>query len=125
MSPIFRLKLLAIIIAAVSCESKCDHPIDIFEGASFKKGQKYVLTIGEDELKRSENFLIGMSRGKYEKIGSYCCKKDSVKVQFTLGAHDTVFFISPKKTKRLLVGSYFDGNILVATDENPDAWIKM
>ena len=81
--------------------------------------------IEDGELEQSENFWIGMSRGKYKKIASYCCIKDSIKVKFTLDDSDTVFYISPKKTKRLLIGSYFDGSILVATDENSDAWIKM
>lgn len=126
MRPIFRIKLLVLlIIATVSCKSKCDQSIDVFEGASFRKGQKYVLVIGEGEMERSENFWVAMSRGKYKKIGSYCCQEDSVKVRFSLDQSDTIFYISPIKTKRLLIGSYFDGAILVATDANPEAWIKM
>lgn len=116
---------VVIIIAAASCKPNCERSIDIFEGANFNKGQKYTLTIGDAELERSENFWTSMSRGKYKKVAGYCCKKDSVKVKFTLDNSDTVFYISAEKTKRLLVGSYFDGTILVATDENPDAWIKM
>lgn len=126
MSLISRIKVLALIaIAVVSCKSKCDQPIDVFEGASFKRGQKYVLEIGDGEMERSETFSFPMSRGKYEKIGTYCCPKDSAKVKFSLDTVDTIFYISPGKTKRLLVGSYSDGTILVATDANPDAWIKM
>ena len=121
-----KLVMLALFILLMSnCKPKCDASIDIYEGSRFQKGQRYSLSIENGELEKSQSFWAEMSRGTFQKLDSYCISKDSIKVQFTLDGRDTVFYVNRSKTKRLLVGSYFDGAIMVATDENPEMWTKM
>src|ERR1700749_18887 len=116
MRPIYFKLLFLILLIEGSCEKNCDSYIDVYEGSKFKKGQEYILDIESGDYKKSETFWANMSRGKYEKLTTYCTAKDSILVKFTLDKRDTSFYISSKKTHRLLIGSYYDGTILIATD---------
>lgn len=115
-----------VLLVLLGCKTECKNEIVIFEGLYFEKGQSYKLEIENGDLVKSETFSKTQIRGQnFNEIDSYCCKVDSCKVKFTLDSKDTVFYISPKKTRRLLIGSDINGNFSIATDENRNAWIRM
>lgn len=115
---------MAMLIGCCGCGSNCGRQIVVYQGRYFQEGQRFELSI-DGELLASEKFEKGFQSNEPEKIKTYCCMNDSCKVKFILGDNDTVFYISPRRTKRLKVGSDIDGNFAVATDENKRAWIKL
>ena len=116
--------ILTIVIGCYGCMTNCKRQISIYLGLYFQKGQTVVLSI-DDEVVLTEEFHAEVQRNDLKQIDTYCCSKDSCKVEFVLGNKDTLFFIFPDRTKRLMVGSDIFGNFSVATDEDKRAWIKM
>jgi|GEM_PF-6434114 hypothetical protein len=120
------MALLGSTLTLLGCKGPCKNEISILEGLYFKKGQTYKIEIEDREFKNEEQFSRTEIRGQnFNEIGKYCCLKDSCKIKFSLDGKDTVFYISPLRTKRLMVGSDVYGNFSVATDEDKDAWTKM
>jgi len=123
------IKLLAssliVCTIVVSCGEHCKTKIIIYEGLYFEKGQSYRIEI-DGQLIKSKSFARDEIRGQnFNVIENYCCNGDSCQVKFTLEKKDTLFYISPTKTKRLLVGSDINGDFSIATDQNRDAWVRM
>ena|SRR5688572_14374008 len=126
---------ILLIIAAYSLRDKvlfiaparpdCSDKIEVYVTEFWQAGQTYSLNIGKSEFAISESFLFDKNIYNRKLRGEYCCTSDSCRVEFKLDNKDTTFFISPRKTKRLTVGSYGDGTILVGTDENKDFWVIM
>ena len=116
--------LSCIFFMIVSCQSPCDHEIEIYQGPVFKAGQSYSVEV-ENEVIIEESFLFDKSTGKYTKKASYCCNLDSCRVRFVLDGSDTVFYIRPSQVNKFVVGSDYRGKHSVATNEDKDAWKKM
>lgn len=116
--------ILLILIGVSGCTTNCERQIVIYEGLYFQKDQNFELSIDEKIL-LSKRFETDVQRNDFKESDTYCCVKDSCKVKFVLGASDTIFYITPLRTKRLMVGSDINGRFSVATDENKRAWIKM
>lgn len=117
--------LSLILVTLEACAPECKNEISIYEGLYFEKGQSYKIEI-EGILISAESFSRTEIKGQTLKIISkYCCQVDSCQVRFSLDNRDTVFYIAPAKTKRLLIGSDINGNFSVATDQNRSAWIRM
>ncbi len=108
----------------VSCQSPCDHKIEIYQGPAFKAGQSYRIEV-EDQVILEESFSFDRSTGKYTKKASYCCNLDSCRVRFVLDRSDTVFYIRPSQVNKFVVGSDYRGKPSVATNKDEDAWKKM
>jgi hypothetical protein len=116
--------ILSLAIGCCGCTTNCERQIVIYQGIYFQKGQMFELSI-DDEILASEKFEEQFHRNDLKKLKTYCCMNDSCKVKFVLGDSDTVFYISPLKTKRLQAGSDIYGKFSVATDEDKRAWIKL
>jgi len=116
--------IIAMLIGCCACTSNCERKIVIYQDRYFQKGQTFELTI-DDEILASEKFETQYFKNDAKKLKTYCCMNDSCKVKLVLGGNDTIFYISPLKTKRLVVGSDIYGKFSVATDENKRAWIKL
>ena len=108
-----------------STADTCDDKINIFVGQYWYEGQSYTLSIEDGQFEVSEKFLFDRLVSERKLKGEYCCSKDSCKVQFRFDQRDTTFFISPKKTRRLYVGSSIDKEFVVGTDENSNFWAIM
>jgi ribosomal protein L21E len=102
----------------------CEQPIVIYQGLSFQEGESIELSI-DDRILLSESFEKGFQGNDAKVIETYCCLKDSCRVRFLLGDKDTTFYVTPTKTKRLIVGSDTYGGLSVATDLHARAWVKM
>ena len=103
----------------------CGNKIEVYVTEFWQAGQSYSLNIDKSEFEITESFLFDKNIYNRKLRGEYCCTSDSCRVEFKLDNRDTTFFISPRRTKRLTVGSYGDGTILVGTDENKDFWITI
>jgi hypothetical protein len=103
----------------------CNDKIEIYVAEFWKAGQSYSLNIENTEFEISETYLFDREIYDRKLRGEYCCKLDSCKVIFKLDDQDTTFFISPRKTRRLTVGSFVDKKFLVGTDEDKRFWIIM
>lgn len=115
---------LSVLITCASCAPKCKTEIAVYKGLYFKTGQSIELVI-DDRTLLKEEFTADWQSNDLKEIDAYCCTKDSCKVKFVLENDDTVFYVSPHKTKRLMVGSDVYGKFSVATDEDTRSWIKM
>ena len=115
----------SLILLLCSCaQPTCENSIGIFEGPGFKSGQKYILNIeGKPVLK--QYFIFGHSEGKYIKRADYCCKSDSCLAVFTFERIDTSFYISSKRTTKVLLGCSMDNRPYVRTNLNKNAFIQL
>ena len=119
-----RLPIMIMVILCWGCTSPCKQEVIVYQGLYLKKGQNFRLSI-DDKVILEESFNSELQRNDLKRIDNYCCDKDSCQVIFSLGHGDTVFYLSPSKTKRLMVGSDIYGKFSVATDENKRSWIQM
>lgn len=108
-----------------STTENCNEKIEIYVGQYWKAGQSYSIDIDDGQFGVQEKFLFDRLLYDRKLKGEYCCAKDSCKVQFRVDNMDTIFFVSPAKTRRLYVGSSINNEFLVGTDENEDFWIIM
>jgi hypothetical protein len=120
---LIRLMLL-MVIGCYACGKDCKSKITIYQGLYFQRGQRFELSI-DDQIILADKFKADVQRNEPKQIEVYCCTKDSCKVKFGLGSSDTIFYMSPSRTKRLMVGSDIYGKFSVATDVDKRAWIKM
>lgn len=117
---------LTILLVSIcnGCTPDCNRQIVIYQGLYFQKGQKVQLSI-DDKILFSKTVERDLQRNDLKEFKTYCCTRDSCRVNFVLGDNDTTFFISPLRTKRLMIGSDIFGKFSVATDDDKGAWMEM
>jgi len=117
------LIIIGVFLHSCAVPSNCDSPnIEIFRGIYFNAGTTMKVEFDNGEFQIHDDFKGRYKVIDYKLIGRFCCVSDSCRVVFSLNDVDTVFYISPSTTKRLMIGSNSQGGLVVATDINEIAW---